>query len=329
MTASHYAVVFTEKERAELQADAGPGPVVGNEVLGRTIVSLISPGTELACYRGQLTGGKFPMRPGYAAVFEVQEVGPEVQTLRPGDLAFCMGNHRSWQKVAEIDAVKLPSGLSPQTAVFTRLMGVSMATLVTTTARPPDRVLVMGLGIVGHLAAKLFAACGYQVIACDPSPARRAKAVAGGIANVLTAAPLDDPAVAGKVALCLDCSGHEQAVLDGCRIVRRRGEVVLTGVPWVRRSDVYAHDVLHAVFHKYVILRSGWEWELPLHAADFRTGDLFENYAAGMRWLADGRVRVDGLAAVRSPRQAQECYQQLMSGKTDDLSFVFDWAQCP
>lgn len=81
--AGQYAVVFAEKEQARLQADPGPTPVAGNEVLGRTIVSLISPGTELACYRGQLTDGKFPMRPGYAAVFEVQEVGPEAQTLRP------------------------------------------------------------------------------------------------------------------------------------------------------------------------------------------------------------------------------------------------------
>src|SRR5207237_1254329 len=121
--------------------------------------------------------------------------------------------------------------------VFARLMGVSMSTLTTTTARPPERVLVTGLGLVGHLAAKIFAACGYQVTACDPSPVRREQAERRGIARVLAAVPVDDPAFARQVALVVECSGHEQAVLDGLKVVRKRGEVSLVGAPWKRRTD--------------------------------------------------------------------------------------------
>ena len=62
---------------------------------GRTLATLISAGTELA---GAYQGSTFPKYPGYAAVFEVEEVGSEVQHLHPGDLAYCSGPHRSFQR---------------------------------------------------------------------------------------------------------------------------------------------------------------------------------------------------------------------------------------
>src|SRR5947209_1491064 len=77
------------------------------------------------------------------------------------------------ERAARERALPVPEGLAPEHAVFARLMGVSMSTLTTTRARPPAKVLVTGLGLVGHLAAKIFAACGYEVTACDPSPVRR------------------------------------------------------------------------------------------------------------------------------------------------------------
>ena len=73
----------------------------------------------------------------------------------------------------------------------------------------------------------------------------------------------------GEVSLVLECSGHEQGAVDGCRVVRKRGEVVLIGSPWVRRTDLTAHELLHLVFHRYVTLRSTRDVPLPLgHTGD-------------------------------------------------------------
>src|SRR5690349_14240738 len=158
-----YAVTFTAREQAELlpvERDARPfGP---REVAGRTLATLVSAGTELA---GAYLGTSFPRAPGYAAVFEVEEAGGEMEGVRPGDRLFCMGPHRSYQRVSQEQAVPVPEGLEPADAVFARLMSVSMSTLTTTAARPPAKVLVTGLGLVGHLAAQIFSACGYEVTA--------------------------------------------------------------------------------------------------------------------------------------------------------------------
>ena len=159
-------------------------------------------------------GGNFDRLRAAARQHPVEEVGENVQTVQPGDLAFCMGNHRSYYRVKADQLLLVPEGLPPEIAVFARMMGVSMTTLTTTTARPPAKVLVMGLGLVGHLAAKNFLACGYNVYACDPVESRRRIAFETGIPNVLPEAPLEDPGISGRFSLVIECSGHEQALLD-------------------------------------------------------------------------------------------------------------------
>jgi len=85
--------------------------------------------------------------------------------------------------------------------------------------------------------------CGYYVIVCDPLESRRKFAFESGIKNILPKVPLDAPNIAGHVALVLECSGHEQAVLDGCTVVQKGGEVVFVGVPLTRQTDTSCSDV--------------------------------------------------------------------------------------
>ncbi len=124
----------------------------------------------------------------------------------------------------------------------------------------------------------------------------------------------------------VECSGHEQAVIDACQCVRKRGEVVMVGVPWQRKTDNFAFEVLHPVFHNYVLLRSGWEWELPTVPAEFRVNSIMGNLEAAVRWLAEGRITVEGLIQTCSPRDAQQAYQATPPPHAPrTLLTVFDW----
>ena len=51
---------------------------------------------------------------------------------------------------------------------------------------------------------------------------------------------------------------------------RRRGGLV--GTPWARKTEVYAHEILKAVFYRLVTLRSGWEIQIPLRRIAFAHG---------------------------------------------------------
>lgn len=160
----------------------------------------------------------------------------------------------------------------------------------------------------------------------DPDDTRRALAAEYGLRRRYASAPLDEPSLAGQVDLVLECSGHEAAALAGCKLVRKRGEVVLVGVPWTRHTELSAHDLLTTIFHQYAVVRSGWEWEVPPQPTDFVTGSLYGNYAAGLQWLATGQVRVQGLYSLMSPADCQTVYQGLCDHSLPRPAVVFDWA---
>lgn len=317
------SVVMTGFEQAELVAEtAARPPLLPDEVEGRALVSLVSPGTELNYF---YQGKKFPVTPGYAGVFEAVSVGQDVEDVSPGDLLFGMVPHKSHPRVPRAGLIHVPAGLAPEMAVFARLVGVSMTTLTTTRARPADRVLVSGLGPVGNLAAQIFTVAGYRVTCVDPIEGRCETARGCGLGDVRTQVEEKDLELGGKVALVVECSGHEGAVLAGCRVVRKGGEVVLIGVPWKRHTELSAHDILHAVFHKYVHLRSGWEWELPKEPQAFVQGSILENMQTGLRWLAEGRIKTGALAELASPVECQRVYQDLLQRKSARPVTVFDW----
>jgi threonine dehydrogenase-like Zn-dependent dehydrogenase len=316
---SDCSIVFTARERAELTACEPPAELADDGVVVKTVASLVSAGTELNMQYG---ANEFPAHPGYAAAGRVERVGAKVVDLKAGDLVFCMGRHQSRSHHLRASVIKLPDGLDPRLAPFARLMGVSMATLSTTRARPPAAVLVTGLGPVGHLAAQMFRASGYRVTAVDPDGRRRQWLTDKGFTDVLEHAPKN-----ADTSLVVECSGHEQAALDACRAVGRGGEVVLVGVPWKKQTELSAHAVFHEVFHRYVTLRSGWEWELPLHAEKFVGPSTFGNFAGALAWLADKRIDVSGLYEAVSPVDAQRVYQDLLHQRASRLAVVFDWTR--
>lgn len=325
-------IVFPSKNRMVLEdyADEALGPA---EIRGSTVATLISQGTELAWANGD----DFPIRPGYAAIFRVEEVGAAVQGIELGELRFCMGHHRSTQRYQAQHTLPVPAGMPAQTALLARLMGVSMTTLMTTHARPGDRVIIAGAGPVGLLAAQNFLIGGYDVTVVEPDAKRRAQVERTGITSTCEVMPIEDPDYARRVAMVVDCSGHEGAVLDACRIVRQGGEVVLVGVPWRKLTDIAAHDVLREVFFGFVHLRSGWEWEVPIHGRDFVWEELLEGYnnasqsiftgfSKALRWLSEGRVDVNDLITTRPAGDPEAVYSAIAAREIEEPLIVLDWS---
>lgn len=303
-----------------------------DEIRGATVATLISQGTEM----GWAAGEDFPVRPGYAAIFRVEEVGGAVEGVEIGELRFCMGWHRQTQQHAARHTLKLPDGMAPEVALLARLMGVSMTTLMTTKARPGDKVVICGAGPVGILAAHNFMTGGYDVSVVEPDEMRRAQVRQSGVGTVHAKMPLEDKDYLKRVALVVDCSGHRSAVLDGCRIVRPMGEVVLVGVPWRKYTELSAHEIMQAVFFGFVQLRGGWEWEVPIHARDFAWEELLEGYnnapystfggfERALRWLSQERIDLTGLITSVSPADPAQIYSDIAARKISEPFIAYDW----
>ena len=308
------------RERVELREAEGPEPLTPDRIRSRTLCTLVSPGTELACcYQGE----KFPSVSGYAAVCEVLEAGGEAREFSAGDTVFCMRPHQSLQCSKRDWTWKVPKGLPPEVALLSRLMNVSMTTLVDTSARPGDKVLVTGLGPVGYLGAELFRASGYEVTVCDPDERRLRMARERGYERAFR--DLADAAPGEDFALVLECSGREEAAVEGARRVRRKGEVVLVGVPWRQRAEINVFRLLEPVFHRYATVRGGWEWSLPQVGDDNHPYSIRRNLDLCLDWLAKGLVRHEGLSRVFDPKDCQAVYQGHLYGTHEHLFSIFDW----
>lgn len=309
-------------------------PLDKDEIAGPTLFSLVSQGTEF----GWASGDDFPIYPGYSAVFQVDAVGENVQSVKPGDLRFAMGCHRQTQQHKVQFTLPVPKNLVAERAVLARLMGVSMSTLMTTQARAGDQVIVTGAGPVGILAAHIFTISGYKVLLVDPDEKRLAQARASGIVRTKNTMPLNDRDFAQKVALVLECSGHEQAALDGTNLVCQGGEVVLIGVPWKAHTSIGAHEVFKAAFFNFVNIKGGWEWSLPIVSKAFKWEELLECYnntshsifsgfVRALNWLSEGYIKTDGLLSLQKPNNPAELYQSIAKREIIEPFIVLDWRQ--
>ena len=137
----------------------------------RSLVSAISPGTELLIYRGQapedlpvddtidaLAGNfTFPLRYGYALVGEVTATGPQTDPEWLGRRVFAFHPHESCFNSATANLIPVPETIKPEDAIF--LPTVETAVNFVMDGRPVigEQVVVFGQGIVGLLTTALLA----------------------------------------------------------------------------------------------------------------------------------------------------------------------------
>jgi len=193
-----------------------PGPT---EVLVRTLASVLSPGTEAAVTALARSGliAKARARPdlvrqvvrkaradgvaattqtvrsrlaqdlplGYSAAGKVIAVGEVVGAIRPGQLVATGGagkaNHAEYQVVPSLLCAVVPDGVPAQDAAFATVASIALHGLRLAEVGPGSKVVVIGLGLVGQLAARLAMAAGCDVAGIDPALHARAAAAKSGV----------------------------------------------------------------------------------------------------------------------------------------------------
>lgn len=244
-------------------------------VLVRTLVSVISSGTERAMvgfagsnllakarqrpdlvrqvierarsegwrttYRAAMTRLGVPLPLGYSLAGEVIEVGEGVQGLRSGDRVACAGagyaSHAELALVPKNLVVRVPPTVTDEDAAFSTLGAVALQGIRVCDVRLGERVVVIGLGILGLLSVQLLKAAGCQVLATDLNEQR--VHVAGDLgadrALLLEALTLHEAVLgftegrgADAVIITAATKSNEPVELAG-RIARLKGRVVVVG----------------------------------------------------------------------------------------------------
>jgi 2-desacetyl-2-hydroxyethyl bacteriochlorophyllide A dehydrogenase len=161
---------FTAPYQVTVQEESIAPPAPG-QLLVQTVVSAISPGTELLIHRGQaptdlpadetitaLSGAlTFPLKYGYAAVGRVIAVGSPAEQAWQDRLVFAFQPHASHFLCTPIDLHSVPTSLSPEEAVFLPNMETAVNFLMDGQPSIGEGVVVFGQGVVGLLTVALLA----------------------------------------------------------------------------------------------------------------------------------------------------------------------------
>lgn len=323
--ALNYSVMFTQRQKAELiSSDFSPVPAP-DEIIGQTLVSVLSNGSETGGFMGYGgSDGLYPCETGYANILKVLETGSEVTDLHPGDYVFSLTAHKLYNRAARKDVFPVPGDFPPERAALCRFPAVSMTALLKSSVRPTEAVMVCGLGIVGLMCAQTAQRCGYDVYAVDPDENRLSIARTCSLRHTGTSA--DSFGLPPKsIGLAVDCSGNDNAILSMIPYIRQMGELALVGVPWRCTSSVTAHELFRQIFYSYLHVYSGWEWSLPRRPGGFDPNSNMHSMQTALRWIMEDSIHTEGIYELFNPRDCGTLYPAIVSGQLKKPCAVFDW----
>ncbi len=193
------AVVFPKANAFEVRELELEEPKETDVVL-KTLVSAISPGTERWVLRGKHIGTVFPCSPGYQRISVVEECGSEVKGLAPGDIVYgaaCRwkGEVRSmwgahieravadWRNFTFLSFSWL-SRLELETLAFGIVAGVATRGIRFLEVREGHSVLIIGAGFIGLCAAQLAVYIGASPLLVEIDERRRQFAASLGLKSV-------------------------------------------------------------------------------------------------------------------------------------------------
>ncbi len=256
------ALYFTAPHRVAVEREPFPSPSFG-QLLVQTIISAISPGTELLIYRGlapadlakddaiaSLAGDfSFPLKYGYAVVGRVIEVGRGVAPGWEGQLVFSFHPHESHFLATPDELLKLPDYLTPEDGVFFPNMETAVTFLLDGQPLMGEQVVVFGQGIVGLLLTALLSRWPLSsLVTLDLYPKRRLLSEELGAHMSLDPSAADAAERLGGYLqgtgpypgadLCYEISGNPAALDQAIAATGFSGRVVIGSWYGLRRSDL-------------------------------------------------------------------------------------------
>lgn len=239
-------VVIAAPRRIEVVEEALP-PGRPGQILVRTEVSAISPGTEMLFYRGQVPADmtvdatlgslarsevQYPLRYGYSCVGRVVEVAAEAHDKTHKEWlhrrVFAFVPHASHFWIDPSDVLVVPPHLDPTVAALLPNMETAVNLVMDGQPAIGERVVVVGQGVVGLLTLALLRQFPLQrLTAVDPIELRRATAVRLGADSAIF--PDGDRPPAGWEAadLAYELSGSPAALNTALALTGFAGRVVI------------------------------------------------------------------------------------------------------
>ncbi|MCG9051762.1 zinc-binding alcohol dehydrogenase [Laribacter hongkongensis] len=305
-----------------------------NDLLCSTLVSAISPGTELAAYKGLpplRPGVIYPRLQGYCNVAQVTAIGPEVMGFAPGDRVLSFMSHRSAFVLPQDQVLyKLPDSADANQLACTYLFHLGYNAILRSAVRAGSRVLVIGLGALGLTTVAASALAGATTFALSDQSASAAIAARFGAQATVARAELPElekalgPGLADVVVVTTNSWADWNSAL---RLAAQRGTIAVLGFPGRGEESPTTNPLDSQYFYmkQLRIEAVGMSPELP----DSRGFGRF-NERANLDYLAQqimsGRLDPSPLISGRFKGQdIVQAYEMLLVRRSSAITCVLQW----
>jgi bacteriochlorophyllide a dehydrogenase len=312
------AVVIPEPGKVELQEVTlrQPGP---DDVIIQTAYTSISAGTERMLLGGQMPHPllRLPVVPGYETVGRIVELGANVSVEWLGRWVYIGGAHcyetinaawggQSATLFADVKRVIPLDGLEPRQGVLLALAATALHGIDLINPSPGDRILILGQGPVGQLAARFARHRGAWVAVTDRVASRLECAVGDELINV-TGQSIKE-VVQEPVNVIIEATGSMAALAESLPLLANGGAILLLG--YYQTLDL----PYMPLFLKEARLLTAKEWA---------PGDLLRCRDQ----IAAGALEVASLLTHHLPiADVAAAYETALTDQ-DCLKVVLDWSQ--
>lgn len=202
-----------------------------------------------------------PLPLGYCNVGTVVAVGKGVTEFAVGDRVASNGKHAEFVCVPKNLVAKIPDKVSDDEAAFTVIGSIGLQGIRLLQPQLGENVVIIGLGLIGLVAAQLLKAAGARVIGIDFDQQKLDIAKGYGIEVINPNAGTDQVRYVvdatggvGADSVLITASAHTDDIIhNACEMSRKRGRIVLVGVIGlnIRRDDFYKKELTFQVSCSY------------------------------------------------------------------------------
>ncbi len=272
-----------------------------------------------------------PMALGYSSAGTILALGKDLQGFKVGQRVACAGGgyavHAEYNVVPRNLLTPLPENIDFESAAFTTLGAIALHGFRLAEPQLGETVAVIGMGLLGLLAAQIATAAGCKVLGVDVDPARIALASSLGLGAVRREEAVDSSAALTAnrgfdvILICADSPSNDPVELAGA-IARDRARLVATGAVGLTfpRKIYYEKEISFINSRSYGPGRYDNNYEengqdYPLGYVRWTEG---RNFEAVIDLMAKGQLQVKPLITHRFPiEKATQAYDVITRKKKE------------
>lgn len=354
----------------ELKLEDVPKPIVKKEgVLVKTYYSVISAGTEkmmidlakkgylgkakerpdlvkqvlnktkneglINTYKAVMNKIDYPVPLGYSCAGKIIAVGEEVDEFKVGDYVACAGagyaNHAEYNYVPKNLVVKINKTEKIKECSFATLGSIAMQGVRQADVKLGENVVIIGLGLLGQIAAQILKAAGCKVIGIDYDESKLELAKQNGIQQSILL-PIESPVEkimnftngygADKILITAATKENEPVEM-AAKIARDRATIVMVGVTGINipRKLYYEKELQFKLSRSYGPGRYDYNYEEKSN--DYPIGYVRwtenRNMQEVIRLIEEGLISINSLITHEFKIQdAQEAYNFVLNNPNNE-----------